>query len=291
MNRKERDGVKRQGAREPRSQGAKEKGSNALFLVSLSPCLLVCLAAGCRGPDLVAPDFRARENYVESLREELRQGDFGTLTHNRREDEPEGGRTAAYTHGEAPSKPRRLVLAPATRNFGQDARNGDTGLRVLLEAYDANDRSVQVGGSLQITAYQLTTAGQKTPLDSWDVSAAQLSEGWRADWSSAGYAWTLPWKTLPTDEQVRVEARLTLADGTRYEMGRDMTIRVAAGSRQSPVPIWEPNRPTGLAAAEIRRVSNQAPSGNGMEAAVRWEPTSLDGAIKLRRPMPLVAGE
>jgi hypothetical protein len=249
------------------------------------------LLAGCRGPDLVTPDFRARANYVESLREELWHGDFGTLTRNLRADEPEGGRTAAYAEGEAPPKPRRLVLAPAYHTLKPAPNSGETGLHILLEAFDASNRSIQVGGSLQITAYQVTPAGQKTPLDSWDISPAQLSEGWRADWSSPGYALTLPWKTLPTDEHVRLEGRLVLPDGTRYELGREMTVQVAAGSRQSPVPVWEPNRPTGSGATEIQRVSNQATATNGTERAVRWEPASLDGAIKLRRPVPLAAGE
>ncbi len=256
--------------------------------VTWSPCHLVtlsfCLLAGCHGPDLVAPDFRARTNYVENMREELRQGDFGTLTRNRREDEQDNGRTAAYAQGEGPSKPRRLVLAPAKRGVGSEEPNSDTGLHVLLEAYDAGNRSIQVNGSLQITAYQLTPAGQKTPLASWDVSPTQLSEGWRADWSSAGYALTLPWTTLPTDEQVRVEARLVLADGTRYEMGRDVAVRVAAASRPSPVPVWEPTHIAGSRTGDIQRISNQTP-------AVRWEPAPLDGAINLRRPVPLLAGE
>jgi hypothetical protein len=263
-------------------------------------CLLpstFCLLAGCRGPDLVSPDFRARAKYVESLREELRQGDFGTLTRNRREDEQDGFRIAAYAQGEAPPRPRRLLLAPATPAFGADAHSSDASLRVLLEARNAEDRSIQLDGSLQVTAYEITPAGQKTLLETWDVSPAQLSAGWRADWSSAGYALSLPWKTVPAGEQVRVEARLVVADGTRCETGRDLTVRKAATSRQPAVPVWEPTRSSGKTYAasgtegsEIRHVSHQA-AGKEMEPTVRWEPTSLDGAIQLQRPVPLAPGE
>jgi hypothetical protein len=249
------------------------------------PVLLLSLAlfhaAGCRGADLVLPDFRLRDNNLTALREEIWNGEFGARSSDRAAGK-DPLRVAAYREGPAPAPVRRLVLAPATGGLDADGQEGDEALRLVLEPRDDSDRPVPVAARLLVEAHQLGVTGTRLALGSWEIAPEELAPTWRADWSGAGYVLTLPWKTFPTTEQLRVSARLTLADGTRHEAVREIRVCLRPSS-------WMPTLPeeTGHPAGVEQAGGHTARSG--VEPAVRWEPTPLENAINLGRPVPLPA--
>ncbi len=253
-----------------------------LALFSLVP-LLVPLAAGCRGPDLVTPDLRLQAAHIEELHAEIRHGEFAAKAADPNDD---AARTTAYRDGSAASVVRRLVLAPATGGLDADGREGDEALRIALEPRDRRNRPVRAEGSLQIDVHQIGVTGMKVLLCSYDVPAEQLAGAWRADWSGSRYTLTFPWKAAPTTEQLRVTARLTLADGTRHETEREIRVRPGPSEWR---PHVEPETDRGLEAGHAGGVV-RASAYQGTPPPVTWEPTPLSGAVRLRRPIPLTGG-
>ncbi len=236
--------------------------------------LALSLAAGCRSGDPVLPDFRLRESNLTALREEIWNGEFGARS-NDRAPGADRLRVAAYREGPAPAPVRRLVLATSTGGLDADGQEGDEALRLVLEPRDDSDRAVPVAASLRVEVHQLGVTGTRLPLCSWDIAPEELAPTWRADWTGSGYALTLPWKSFPTSEQLRILARLTLADGSRHEAAREIRVRLR------PV-AWKPalsQEAEGEPAAHTVR--------SGVEPAVRWEPTPLENAVTLGRPVPL----
>src|SRR5262249_2883241 len=124
-----------------------------------------------------------------------------------------------------------------------------------------------------------------TFLGDWDLPNDLLEHAWAADWSGGGYRLVLPWKTWPSAERARVQARLTLADGSQYEAEQEIPLRAAAdggaGQGAKPAPVLEQV----LGRAEGAKDSPAHP------AAPRWEPTPLEGALRLGRPVRLDEGE
>lgn len=263
-------------------------GRRPRFSLRLPPAALcLLLLAGCRGPDLL-PDLRLRESHFRALRDDLWQNDFGQLTSNRQGDR-RGDANAAAPAQAAPSPSlRHLSLASTTGGYDADGQDGDESLRVVLEPRDENERPLQVPGTLRVAVFQAGPAGEKVPLGDWEVSAEQLAQAWQTSWTGAGYKLILPWKTAPTAEEVQVVARLTLADGIRHEAARDVRVRPMPVARNSVAPAaWEPAR-----GERTARSSPQDGTDTGVrQTAVRWEPASLEGAVRLRRPEPLLVRE
>ncbi|MCI0462743.1 MAG: hypothetical protein L0Z62_37820 [Gemmataceae bacterium] len=249
-------------------------------------CLLLSvtlsLVAGCRGADLVLPDFRLRDNNLTALREEIWSGEFGARSNDRARGE-DPLRVAAYRERPAPAPVQRLVLTPATSGHDADGQEGDEALRLVLEPLDDSDRPVPVAASLLVEAHQLGVTGARLALCSWEIAPEDLARAWRADWAGSGYTLTLPWKSFPTTEQLRVSARLTLADGSRHEAIREIRVRLCPSTWKPVLPL-ETDHPAG-AGQEGRPGEHTARSG--VEPAVRWEPTPLENAVNLGRPVPL----
>jgi hypothetical protein len=231
-----------------------------------------CLAlAGCRGPDLVTPDLRFRTNHLHELSEELWRGDFGALARDAVREE--GTHTVAYSAG---GQLRRLVLVPPA-----DGGEGGGPLTLTLEPRDLADRPVPVSGSVSLWVYQVDTDGRKTPLGACELSPEQLSQSWQAGWARAGYTLTLPWKTPASARHLSVVARLKLLDGTCRNARSDVALR-------RPEPAWEP-----AAGVKEHRAGHRAEGSEVRQVQAvtdttgRWQPASLEGAVRIRRPVPL----
>jgi hypothetical protein len=231
-------------------------------------CLLLC---GCLGRNHVDPDYRFREGHLAELREQLYSGEFGAATRHREDTRnSEGIHQSAYHQATAPSSAQRLVLTAAP-----EGEHGGA-LRVVVELRDPAGRSLRVPASLHLTVLQAGPGPQQTFLGDWDLPNELLEHAWTGDWSGGGYRLLLPWKTWPSTPQVRVQARLTLADGTHYEAEQELPLRAAAAA-----PVLQ--QVQGQAAAE------EPPPVR--TAGLRWQPTSLEGAMKLGRPVHLTEGE
>jgi hypothetical protein len=151
-----------------------------------------------------------------------------------------------------------------------------------VEPRDAADRPVRIGTVLHLSVLQDGPGGQTTCLTDWELPADLLEHAWTANWSERGYRVVLPWKTWPTADRVRVVARLQLADGLHREAEKEITLRQEA-------PAWtQPEGPPGN--GPVQQAHASAGDGSAVQSAdVRWETGSLQGAVRIRRPVPATA--
>ncbi len=130
---------------------------------------------------------------------------------------------------------RSLTLGRQTGGRDGDASGGDEALQVVVQPLDADNQAVKVPGSLFIQALEITPAGLKHPLSTWQISDDELHRSWRTGLLSTGYVLVLPWKVWPTNDKLRVVVQFHTADGRLFEADKDVTIRVVpAAKRQRP---------------------------------------------------------
>lgn len=218
-------------------------------------CALVVLLPflhGCRGNcDLVEADLRAKEALLDQLRGELNQRNC-----NIQALEMEIARLQAQQCarvGSLPTPPpgmiiKQVKLGRLTGGFDDDPLQcGDEGLQVLLEPRDCDDQSVKAPGSLRLEVYEITQQGLKVPLSSWDFPPAELRRTWDTPvFGGPAYRITVPWKSWPATEKLRVVARFTTLDGQQFEADKDVSIRLAPErlvNREPRVPVFETSGP------------------------------------------------
>ncbi len=138
---------------------------------------------------------------------------------------------------------------------------------MVAEPLDADNQAVKVPGSLFIQALEITPAGLKQPLSTWQISDDELRRSWRAGLLSTGYVLVLPWKVWPTNDKLRVVVQFHTADGRLFEADKDVTIRVvpAAGSCRRPCRLPPTRADVAAAAARCRR-RNPDPTPAGTAA-------------------------
>jgi hypothetical protein len=254
-------------------------GRRIPFACCLLPAVSLSLC-GCLARNHVDPDYRFRDAQVTELREHLHRGEFAAATRHRQEAEnPEGVHLAAYRESPPTATVKRLHLTAAASGEHREC------LRVVLEPRDQADRPLRARAALHLSITQDGPGAQTTFLGQWDLPAELLDGAWTAGWSEAGYQLVVPWKTWPTAEQVRVAARLTLADGTSYDAEQAVSLWAAVGKGAAPGG----NGPPAVQQAQAQARANAAPAVN--PADLRWEPTPPGDAIQLHRPVPLGPGE
>ena len=246
-------------------------GRRSPFAFCLMPLVAPLLLCGCLGRSHVNPDYHFREGHLADLREQLYSGEFSAATRHREEKQSsEGTHLAAYHQAAGPSSAQRLVLTAAP-----EGEHGGA-LRVVVELRDQAGRSVRVRAGLHLAVLQAGPGPQQTFLGDWDLPSELLEHAWIGNWSGGGYRLLLPWKTWPSAQQVRVQARLTLPDGTNYEAEQEVPLGAAA------------------AAPALQQVQGQAVATEPAPvraADLHWEPTPLEGAMRLGRPVHLAEGE
>jgi hypothetical protein len=262
---------------------------------------LLAAATGCRNCDLVEAQLRTCERELREAREELAQAEC----HNEallRELHGLRCSQAAKLTPELASQTytlRQIALGRLTGGHDSDDCPGDEALQVVLEPRDADGHAVKAPGAVHVEALQITPEGLKMPLDSWDLSPEQVRRSWRSGFLSTGYTLTLPWKSWPTSDRLRVVARLTLADGRTFEAERDVSVRLTPAARQrtSPPLLLEeaPRPPPPPPKAEpigppVEPASWRKP-GDAVQPAGLWrapqQQAPLLDSVRLLRPVPL----
>jgi hypothetical protein len=209
---------------------------SALVLCPLS--VLVCLA-GCRNScDLLEAELRTRELQLA----DLRSANDHLVAHNEALQHE-----IVVLRGGTPLKPspeeasqtyslRSIVLGRQTGGLDEDGQPGDEALQVLVEPRDSDGHTIKAPGTLIVQAVEITPAGLKKPLCSWEVSADSLRRSWKNGLLTTGYALVLPWKSWPTTDKVRVVAQFTLSDGRMFEAEKDVTVRVVPAAHRKSIP-------------------------------------------------------
>src|SRR5262249_25603469 len=140
---------------------------------------------------------------------------------------PGGGSSVSPEQASQTYTLKEIVLARQTGGYDQDGKPGDEAPQVLLGPRDPAGPAIKAPGSLYVEVVQITPAGLKTPLCSWQIPPDQLRRSWKSGLFTTGYYLVLPWKVWPSTPKLRVTARFTLADQRVFEADKDITIRLA----------------------------------------------------------------
>lgn len=187
--------------------------------------LFVCalLSAGCRSNnryDLIEAELRTRERELADARAALDQN------RNLLRAYEQSQRPAPGSGAPGPFLPvKDISFGRGTGGADEDGAPGDEGMVLVIVPKDEDGAAVKVPGRAVVAAWEVSPAGIKTPIGSWDVPADKLRRTWKSGLISTGYFVALPWQTLPTSDRVRVAVRLVTSDGRAYEADRDITVK------------------------------------------------------------------
>ncbi|MCS6975715.1 MAG: hypothetical protein NZM31_01725 [Gemmatales bacterium] len=198
-------------------------------------CLLLALgfSLGCRSNcELVEAELRSKEAQLADLRRELDQRDCLVQSLEREVARLQQMACASPGAPQGPPVPcvKEIRLGRLTGGYDEDpVLPGDEALQVILEPLDCDGQSVKAPGSLRLEVFEITPQGIKVPLSSWDFPPGELRRKWDTPFlGNPSYRITVPWKSWPMHEKLRVVARFTTLDGQCFEADRDVTVRLAA---------------------------------------------------------------
>src|SRR5439155_21461219 len=106
---------------------------------------------------------------------------------------------------------------------------------------------IKAPGTPRVAALEISAEGLKPPLSTWEVSADKLRPTWRTGLFASGYFVTLPWKTVPQSERLRVVAQFTSLDGPTFEAEKDVSIKLLAEPHRKDLILPSGPPPAGLA--------------------------------------------
>lgn len=248
--------------------------------------LLLLLLVGCRhNKELLETELRTKEiQYRELLdehertehRNEALEREIATI----RQGTPITPEQAAQTF-----TVKRITLGRSTGGQNTDKEFGDDALQVVLEPRDGADHIIKAPGTLQVWALEIDKNGVKVPLSSWVIPPNELARSWKNGFLGSGYTLTLPWKTPPHTENLRVVVRLVMTDARTFEADKDVRIRL--GTLPPPRPLMPEGPPIPDVEGPACPVQGKAAAATSVAPAGHWQPVQLGDAVKLQRPVPL----
>jgi hypothetical protein len=204
--------------------------------------VLMTAAAGCHRCDLVEAELRTRDRQVRELKDELSRTELfnEALQHELHDVRTTAGPPITPEAASQTYTLKEIVLGRLTGGRDDDGKPGDEALEVFVEPRDPDGQAIKAPGALHIDVVQISPAGLKTPLSSWEIPPEQLRRSWRSGLFATGYDLVLPWKVWPSFPKLRVTARFTLADGRAFEADRDVTVRLRPEAPPSSGPVIFP---------------------------------------------------
>jgi hypothetical protein len=270
------------------------------FFFCLFPFVTTVLLSGCRSNcDLVEAELRVKERQIATLTEtnQALQAELSALRGSPPRFTPDDPGTPVMppAPAAAPAPIRSITLGRQTGGVDEDGKPGDEALRVQVEPRDADGHTVKVSGNLIVRVFEITPGGLKKPICSWQVGSEDVNRAWHNGLLSTGYAVTLPWKTWPATDRLRVVAQLSLADGRFFEAERDVSVRLPPAV-QRPATIDGPtvddprlDQPKKLDGAGESRLPNWANPWAKTQPAAHWQTNRrpLSESVELLPPEPL----
>jgi hypothetical protein len=220
-----------------------------IAVCGVAALLVLPLAAGCKSNnryDLIEAELRTRERELTDTRAALDQSRNLLRAYE-----------AAQQRGAAPSGPqpggvflpvKEIAIGRGTGGIDDDGVPGDEGLLVVVVPKDEDGSAVKVPARALVAAWEITPAGLKNPIGSWNISADKLRPMWKSGLISTGYFIAVPWQTPPSMDRVRVAVRLITTDGRAFEADRDVNVRPPLpprGGGGNVLPYPQPSGPSG----------------------------------------------
>jgi outer membrane murein-binding lipoprotein Lpp len=219
------------------------------------------ILVGCRSNnryDLIEAELRTRERELADARAQLDQSRnllrAYEASQQRGQPAPGGGVFLPL---------KDIAIGRGTGGVDEDGVPGDEGLLVVVVPRDEDGSAVKVPARALVAAWEITPAGLKNPIGSWEITSDRLRGTWRSGLVSTGYFIALPWQTLPSTDRVRVAVRLVTTDGRTYEADRDVSVRPPLpGVPNNVLPYPQPSAPrpaapTPLPATPVRPPGRQ----------------------------------
>ncbi len=251
------------------------------------------LTTGCKSNnryDLLEAEIRTRERELADARAALEQS-----RNLLRAYEAAQQRGTPPPAGAGPFLAvKEVVLARGTGGIDEDGAPGDEGLMVVIAPKDEDGSSVKVPARVLVAAWEITSAGLKNPIGSWNIPADKLRSTWKSGLISTGYFVAVPWQTLPSTDRVRVAVRLITTDGRAFEADRDVNVKPplprAGGGNVLPYP-----QPVGPSAPAPGVPMISPPPGGRQPLHPEMPPPGVPSAIppgteELPPPAPLERG-
>ncbi len=207
------------------------------------------LFTGCKSNhryDLIEAELRTRERELADTRASLDQSRNLLRAYE-----------AAQQRGSSPTGPqpgggggvflpvKEIAIGRGTGGIDEDGAPGDEGLLVVVVPKDEDGSAVKVPARALVAAWEITPAGLKNPIGSWNISADKLRPTWKSGLISTGYFIAVPWQTLPSTDRVRVAVRLITTDGRAYEADRDVSVHPPRGGSGNVLPYPQLGGPGG----------------------------------------------
>ncbi len=209
------------------------------------------LLGGCRSNnkyELIEAELRTRERELADARAALDQS---------------RNLLRAYEASQRPATPgphpggggafvqvKEIALARGTGGVDEDGAPGDEGLMVVIVPRDDDGSAVKVPGRVLVAAWEVTPAGLKNPIGSWNIPADKLRPTWKSGLISTGYFVAVPWQTLPSTDRVRIAVRLITTDGRAFEADRDVSVKPPLALRGGGrAPVFPEMPPPGVPSA------------------------------------------
>ncbi|MGC4005851.1 MAG: hypothetical protein QM811_23120 [Pirellulales bacterium] len=144
----------------------------------------------------------------------------------------------------APSAVDHITIHPRlTGGRDRDRTPGDDGILVVFAPRDADERALQVRGSVQIALVD-PTLNVRTAR--WEFSAQEADKWYKKSMlGGEAYHFELPWPTrAPEHDRQTVHVRFTTTDGNRHEADRDITLDLTGERRaQQAAHLAAPRNP------------------------------------------------
>lgn len=184
------------------------------------------LLSGCRTNqkyELIEAELRTRERELADARAALDQS--RNLLRAYEASQKFAPAPGPQPGGGAFVQIKEIAIARGTGGVDEDGAPGDEGLLVVIVPRDGDGSAVKVPARALVAAWEITPAGLKNPIGSWEIPADKLRPTWKSGLISTGYFVAVPWQTLPRSDRVRIAVRLVTTDGRAFEADRDITVR------------------------------------------------------------------
>jgi hypothetical protein len=251
---------------------------------------MLAASAGCRhtNQELLESELRTKEIQYRELLDEHEKAEHQAKALEREIEALRKGSKLSPEQASQTYNLKRIVLGRLTGGQDADKKTGDDALLLIVEPRDGFDHVIKAPGRLTVWVLEISPQGVKKPFTTWDIPAVELARSWKSGLLSSGYVLTLPWKSYPTSENLRVVVRLVTPDGRTFEADKDIRIHLVPGAEKlRPSPFeTEPIEPEIL--PRPLNGDGRAPVRFGTVAPVGlWQAAPLEDAVKLLQPSPV----